>query len=104
MLYQVEIADILKIFKSIKSLVKMKSLSFILQKKTHGLFGQPNSFSHSLFSYLKYAFYLPKKFLNLVTVSFISVCSIWIFLKVSYVASSYNILFLKVFKCKENLK
>ena len=37
-----EIADILKISKSIKLLVKMKNVSFILQKKTHKTFGQPN--------------------------------------------------------------
>ena len=35
-----EIADVLKISKSIK-LVKMKSMSFILQKKPYGLFGNP---------------------------------------------------------------
>ena len=34
-----EIADILKISKSIKLLVKMKNVSFILQKKLNGLFG-----------------------------------------------------------------
>ena len=38
-----EIADILKISKSIKLLVKMKNVSFILQKKLDGLFGQPNT-------------------------------------------------------------
>ena len=37
-----EIANILKISKSIKLLVKMKSVSLILQKKLNGLFGQPN--------------------------------------------------------------
>ena len=37
-----EIAHILKISKSIKLLVKMKSVSFILWKKRNGLFGQPN--------------------------------------------------------------
>ena len=37
-----EIANILKISKSIKLLVKMKNMSFILQKKTYGLLGQPN--------------------------------------------------------------
>ena len=37
-----EIADILKISKSIKLLVKMKNESFILWKKLNGLFGQPN--------------------------------------------------------------
>ena len=37
-----EIADILKISKSMKLLVKMKSVSFILWKKRNGLFGQPN--------------------------------------------------------------
>ena len=35
-----ETGNILKIFKSIKSLVKMKNVSFM--KKTYGLFGQPN--------------------------------------------------------------
>ena len=38
-----EIADIFKISKSIKLLVKMKNMSFILQKKLNGLFGQPNT-------------------------------------------------------------
>ena len=38
-----EIADILQISKSIKLLVKMKNMSYILQKKVNGLFGQPNS-------------------------------------------------------------
>ena len=38
-----EIADILKVSKSIKLLVKMKNMSFILQKSLNGLFGQPNS-------------------------------------------------------------
>ena len=37
-----EIADILKISKSIKLFVKMKTVSFILQKKQHGLCGQHN--------------------------------------------------------------
>ena len=37
-----EIADILKISKSIKLLVKMKNVSFILRKKLKGLFGQPS--------------------------------------------------------------
>ena len=36
-----EIANILKVYKSIKLLVKMKNVYFILQKKTYGLFGQP---------------------------------------------------------------
>ena len=35
-----EIADILKISKSIKLLVKMKNMSFTLWKKQNGLFGQ----------------------------------------------------------------
>ena len=38
-----ETADILEISKSIKLLVKMKNMSFILQKKLNGLFGQPNN-------------------------------------------------------------
>ena len=38
-----EIANILKISKSIKLLVKIKNMSFILQKKLDGLFGQPNN-------------------------------------------------------------
>ena len=38
-----EIAGILKISKSIKLLVEMKNVSFILQKKPYGLFGQPNN-------------------------------------------------------------
>ena len=37
-----EIADILKISKSIMLLLKMKNVSFILWKKPRGLFGQPN--------------------------------------------------------------
>ena len=37
-----EIADILEISKSIKLLVKMKNMFFILWKKLNGLFGQPN--------------------------------------------------------------
>ena len=37
-----EMADILKISKSIKLLVKMKSVSFILWKKLNGLIGQPS--------------------------------------------------------------
>ena len=41
MLYHMEIAIILKISKSIKLLVKMKNVSFILQEKPNGLFGQP---------------------------------------------------------------
>ena len=40
-----ETEDILKMSKSIKLLVKMKNVSFILRKKHNGLFGQPNSFS-----------------------------------------------------------
>ena len=38
----VEIADIFKLSKSIKLLVKMKNTSFILWKKLNGLFGQPS--------------------------------------------------------------
>ena len=37
-----EIADGLKTSKSIKLLMKMKNVSFILQNNTFGLFGQPN--------------------------------------------------------------
>ena len=37
-----EIANILKIAKSVKLSVKMKNVLFILWKKTYGLFGQPN--------------------------------------------------------------
>ena len=40
-----EIANIFKISKSIKLLVKMKNVSFILQKKLNGLFSQPNIYS-----------------------------------------------------------
>ena len=36
------IANVLKIFKSIHLLVKMKNVSFILQRKLNRLFGQPN--------------------------------------------------------------
>ena len=36
-----EIANILKISKPIKLLVKRKNVSFILQKKLNGIFGQP---------------------------------------------------------------
>ena len=39
------IVNILKISKSIKLLVKMKSVSFILQKKPYGLCGQTNTLS-----------------------------------------------------------
>ena len=38
-----ETADILKIFKSVKLLVKMKNVSFILRKKPYKFFGQPNA-------------------------------------------------------------
>ena len=38
-----EIAHILKIPKSIKLLVKMKNMPFILLKKTYILFGQPST-------------------------------------------------------------
>ena len=38
-----EIADILKISKSIQLLVKIKNASFILQENTYGLFGHPNT-------------------------------------------------------------
>ena len=37
-----EVADTLKIPKSIKLLVKMKNVSFILWENLHGLFGQPS--------------------------------------------------------------
>ena len=40
-----EIADILKISKSVKLLVKMKNMSFLSCKKPHGLFGQPITLS-----------------------------------------------------------
>ena len=40
-----EVANILKISKSLKLLVKMKNVSLILWKKTYGLFGQPNTYS-----------------------------------------------------------
>ena len=43
-----EIADILKISKSIQLLVKIKNVSFILWKKPYRLFGQPNMTSHLL--------------------------------------------------------
>ena len=39
-----EIADILKISKSIKLLAKMKNVYFILWKKTNGIFGQTHNF------------------------------------------------------------
>ena len=38
-----EIANILKISKSIRLLVKMKNVSFNLQKKLNRLFGQPSN-------------------------------------------------------------
>ena len=41
-----EIADILKTAKSIKLLMKMKNVSFIVWKKPYRLFGQPNSLAH----------------------------------------------------------
>ena len=37
-----KIADILKISKSIKLLVKMKNVTFVLWTKLYGLYGQPN--------------------------------------------------------------
>ena len=40
-----EIANILKISKSIRLLVKIKSVAFILWKKLNGLFGEPNTSS-----------------------------------------------------------
>ena len=40
-----EIANILKISKSIKLLVQMKNVSFILWKKTDGHFGQPSPYT-----------------------------------------------------------
>ena len=44
-----EIADILNMSKSIKLLVKMKNVSFILRKKNpHELFGQPNIIGESV--------------------------------------------------------
>ena len=43
-----EIADILKISKSIKLLVKMKNVSFISWKKLNELFGQPNMFRENI--------------------------------------------------------
>ena len=39
-----EIANILKISKSIKLLAKMKNVYFILWKKTNGIFGQTHNF------------------------------------------------------------
>ena len=44
-----EIADILKISKSIKLLVKMKNVSFILWKKTFGLLANP---IHGIIAYI----------------------------------------------------
>ena len=41
-----EIVDILKTSKSVKFLVKMKNVSFILQKKLNGLFGHHNTFKN----------------------------------------------------------
>ena len=38
-----EIVNIFKIFKSIKVLVKVKNMSFILWKRLNGLFGQPSN-------------------------------------------------------------
>ena len=38
-----ELADIHKILKSVKLLVKMKNVSFILQRRLYELFGQSNS-------------------------------------------------------------
>ena len=43
-----EIADILKIAKPIKLLMKMKNVSFMLQKKTYGLLANPNHLSDFL--------------------------------------------------------
>ena len=41
-----EITDILKVSKSIKLLVKMENVSFILQIKLNTLFGQPSKSTH----------------------------------------------------------
>ena len=49
-----ELAGILKIFKSIKLLVKTKSMSFILQIKLHELFGQPNMYNWPFLSFYIY--------------------------------------------------
>ena len=42
-MWEWEIADILEISKSIKLLVKMKNVSFLMEKNPQGLFGQPNT-------------------------------------------------------------
>ena len=46
-----EIADTLRISKSLKLLVKMKNVSFILQKKLSRLFGQLNIGLHPVFPF-----------------------------------------------------
>ena len=43
-----ETVDIFKISKSIKLLVKIKNVSFILYKKLNRLFGQPNSLKEKI--------------------------------------------------------
>ena len=45
--------NILKIYKSIKLLVKIKNVSFILQKKSYRFSGQPNISIHLIY-YNKY--------------------------------------------------
>ena len=47
-----EVADILKISKSTKLLVKMKNMSFTLWKKLSILFGQPNSIAYTALNIL----------------------------------------------------
>ena len=53
-------ANILKISQSIKLLVKMKTVSFILWKKPKGLFGQPNTWSTSL--WITFSSFSPKSY------------------------------------------
>ena len=54
-----DVVDILKISKSIKLLVKMKNVSFLLQTKPHELFGQSNILIFSFLTVQLGSFYWP---------------------------------------------
>ena len=56
-----DIAGMLKISNSIKLLVKMKDVSFILSKRLNGLFGQPNMSSRFEFIFWREIKYAGKK-------------------------------------------
>ena len=52
-----DIANILKISKSIKLLVKMKTVSYFTGKKSHELFGQPNTFYYTIQPSILFSFF-----------------------------------------------